>query len=88
MTHEPTSADQRVLGALLLLLSDVAITRFDLLVMSREPLEAAQEVIASLDRYDFLRGLTSEAHYTELKKQLESRISDRADRVIREQNPR
>ena len=87
MEHQ--SADQLVLGALLLLLSDVSTTRFDLLMMAgREPLDAAQEVIDNLDRYDFLAGLAGETSYQDLKKRVESSVSDRADEVIREQNPR
>ncbi len=90
MTHEQTPAQKRWLEALLLLLSDVAAARFDLLMTSdREPLEAAQEVIESLRRYDFLAdSAVSEAEYQKLKKQVESSVSDKADAVIREQNPR
>ena len=77
-----------MLKAVSLLLSDISTTRFDLLLSDRDPLDAAQEVIDSLDRYDFLAGLAGETRYQELKKQVESTLSDRADEVIREQNPR
>ena len=85
---QPSKQNELVLKAISLLLTDVSATRFDLLLLSRDPLEAAQEVIDSLDRYDFLSGMTSEASYQDLKKQVESSVSDRADAVIREQNPR
>ena len=84
----PADQSELMLKAVSLLLSDISTTRFDLLLSDRDPLDAAQEVIDSLDRYDFLGNLTSEAHYTALKKQVESTLSNRADEVIREQNPR
>ncbi len=84
----PVNQRELVLEAFSLLLSDVCTTRFDLLVLSRDPLEAAQEVIESLDRYDFLSGLTGEAHYQGLKKHVESSVGDKAEAMIREQNPR
>ncbi len=89
MTHEPTPAQKEGLEALLLLLSDAAAARFDLLIgPGREPLEAAQAVIESLERYDALAGLVPEAEYQTLKTQVESSVSDKADALIREQNPR
>ncbi len=68
----PSDQSELVLRAISLLLTDLCVTRFDLLLLSRDPLEAAQEVIDSLDRYDFLGGLASEAGYQDLKKQVES----------------
>lgn len=89
MTYEPTPAQKQGLEALPVLLSDLAAARFDLLMTSdREPLEAAQEVIESLSRYDPVAELTSKADYQKLKKQVESSVSDSADAVIRKQNPR
>ena len=84
----PADQSELMLKAVSLLLSDISITRFDLLLSDRDPLDAAQEVIDSLDRYDFLAGLAGETSYQDLKKQVESTLSDRADEVIREQNPR
>ena len=84
----PADQSELMLKAVSLLLSDISTTRFDLLLSDRDPLDAAQEVIDSLDRYDFLAGLAGETSYQELKKQIESTLSDRADEVIREQNPR
>lgn len=89
MTQDPTLAQKQGLETLLLLLSDAASTRFDLLMASdREPLEAAQEVIEDLGRYDPLAGLASETEYQKLKTQVESSVSNKADALIREQNPR
>ena len=85
----PADQNELMLKAVSLLLSDISTTRFDLLMLSdRDPLEAAQEVIDSIGRYDFLAGLAGEASYQDLKKRVESSVSDRADAVIREQNPR
>ena len=84
----PADQSELMLKAISLLLSDISTTRFDLLLSDRDPLDAAQEVIDSLDRYDFLAGLAGETSYQDLKKQVESTLSDRADEVIREQNPR
>ena len=91
MTGEPHPSKQTelVLKAVSLLLTDLCATRFDLLMLAnRDPLDAAQEVIDSVGRYDFLGGLAGEANYQDLKKHIESSVSDRADAVIREQNPR
>ena len=84
----PADQSELMLKAVSLLLADISTTRFDLLLSDRDPLDAAQEVIDSLDRYDFLAGLAGETSYQDLKKQVESTLSDRADEVIREQNPR
>ena len=86
--QSPADQSELMLKAVSLLLADISITRFDLLLSDRDPLDAAQEVIDSLDRYDFLAGLAGETSYQDLKKQVESTLSDRADEVIREQNPR
>lgn len=59
------------------------------MVMEQDPSEAAKEIIESLDRYDFLSDLAvSNLRYIALKKQIESNISNEAERVIREENPR
>lgn len=51
--------------------------------------EQLEVLSLSLDRYDFLgRLIRSEARYPELKKAIESDISDVAERAIGEQNPR
>ena len=79
-----------ILGDVLTLLSDVCLTRFELLMTTdQDPLEAAREVIESLDRYDFLGDLVvSKTDYLEQRKHIESAISNKAESVIREQNPR
>jgi anion-transporting ArsA/GET3 family ATPase len=79
-----------LLHAVSMLLSDICRTRFQLLMVTEEdPSEAAKEVIDGLDRYDFLGDVAvSNTSYLELKKQIESDISNEAERVIREQNPR
>ena len=94
MTHSETEREapdprELTLKALLLLLADACATRFDLLMLSnRDPSEAAQEIIDSLHRYDFLGGLAGEASYQNLKRHIESSVSDKAEALIREQNPR
>ncbi len=79
-----------ILNAVLMLLSDVCLTRFELLMTTdQDPLEAAREVIESLDRYDFLGDLVvSKTGYLEQKKRIGSTISNEVERVIQEQNPR
>lgn len=88
--ENPLDNQGRILDAVLMLLSDVCLTRFELLMTTdQDPLEAASEVIESLDRYDFLGDLAiSKTSYLEQKKHIESTISNEAERVIREQNPR
>ncbi len=55
----------------------------------QDPLGAAREVIESLDRYDFLGDLVIlKTSYLERKKHLKGTISNEAERVIWEQNPR
>lgn len=79
-----------ILNAVLMLLSDISLTRFKLLMVTeQDPSEAAKEVIESLDQYDFLSDLAvSNTSYLQLKKQIENDIGNEAERVIREQNPR
>jgi len=89
--QEKTLDDQGlILSAVSMLLSDICLTRFKLLMVTeQDPSEAAKEVIESLDRYDFLSDLAvSNTSYLELKKQIENKIGNEAERVIREQNPR
>lgn len=88
--ENPLDNQGLILDAVLMLLSDVCLTRFELLITTdQDPLEAAREVIESLDRYDFLGDLiVSKTSYLEQKKHIESTISNEAERVIREQNPR
>ncbi len=86
----PLDNQELILNAVLMLLSDVCLTRFEFLITTgQDPLEAAREVIESLDRYDFLSDLAiSKTSYLERKKYLGSTISNEAERVIQEQNPR
>lgn len=88
--ESPTANQDLILKAVLMLLSDVCLARFELLMAKDlDSLEAASEVIESLNRYDFLSELAnSETHYLELKKDIASDISNAAERVIRDQNPR
>lgn len=88
--EKPLDDHELLLHAVSLLLSDLCLTRFDLLMLrDQDPSEAAKEIIDGLDRYDFLGNLTvSNINYLDLKKQLESDIGNAAERVIREQNPR
>jgi len=89
--QEKTLDDQGlILSAVLMLLSDICLTRFKLLMVTeQDPSEAAKEVIESLDQYDFLSDLAvSNTSYLELKKQIENKVGNEAERVIREQNPR
>lgn len=87
---KPLDNHDLLLNAVLMLLSDLCLTRFQLLMAAeQDPSEAAKEVIESLDRYDFLSKLAvSDTSYLELKKQIEKDIGNEAEKVIREQNPR
>ncbi len=82
--------DQGILAnAIVNLLADICFTRFELLIgKGLDPLEAAQDTMENLDRYDFLSNLPLNPSYPELKKQIASNISDQAETVIREDNPR
>lgn len=79
-----------LLSAVLVMLSDTCFTRFELsMAVDRDPSEAAKKAIEALERYDFLEDLDlSGISYSELKKQIESDISNEAARIIQEQNPR
>ncbi len=79
-----------LVNAILNLLADVCFTRFELLISRHiDPSEAVQASIETLNRYDFLNDLTSlDPSYSEIKKQIESNISDQAETIIREDNPR
>ena len=90
--QKETSLDNHdlLLHTVSMLLSDICLTRFQLLMVTdQDPSEAAKEVMDGLDRYDFLGDLAvSNTSYLELRKHIESDISNAAERVIREQNPR
>lgn len=87
---KPLDSHDLLLNALLMLLSDLCLTRFQLLMAAeQDPSEAAKEVIESLDRYDFLSKLeVANTSYLELKKQIENDIGNEAEKVIRRENPR
>ncbi len=89
--QERTITNQELLlSAVLVMLSETCFTRFELsMAVDSDPSEAAKKAIQSLDRYDFLEDLDlSDTSYSELKKQIESDISNEAAKIIQEQNPR